>query len=219
MKAYKGLPMEGVIATWYDRNTGRERSRFEAMAATIRNRLATGAQVLEVAPGPGYLAIELARSGYRVTGLDISRSFVEIASTKAREAGASCDFRQGNASAMPFADNQFDYVVCAAAFKNFSDPLGAINEMHRVLLPGGEASILDLRQDATHEEVKAEVQRMQLSVVNALFTSCIFRWSLLPKSYSTAQIRKVAGASRFGGCEIAIEGIGFEARFRKATAE
>src|ERR1700747_3794031 len=86
------------------------------------------------APGPGYLAIELAKRGqYAMTGLDISKTFVEIASANARRASVEVDIQQGNASAMPFADNTFDLILCRAAFKNFSQPLEAMNEMHRVL--------------------------------------------------------------------------------------
>src|SRR5438094_3219837 len=82
-KAYKGLPMEGPIATWYTKNVARDLSRFTKVAQAVANRVAPGSRVLEVAPGPGFLAIELAKTGrYRVTGLDISESFVRIAREK-----------------------------------------------------------------------------------------------------------------------------------------
>ena len=48
---------------------------------------------------------------------------------------------------MPFEDNEFDFVLCRAAFKNFSEPVAALREMHRVLKPGGKALIIDLRRD------------------------------------------------------------------------
>src|SRR5579864_9095031 len=68
-----------------------------------RRGLPSGARVLEVAPGPGFFAIELAKLGkYTITGLDISRTFVEIATKNARQAGVTVDFQQGNAAAMPF---------------------------------------------------------------------------------------------------------------------
>src|SRR5262245_22468849 len=146
-KAYRGIGMEGAIATWYTRNTGRDLSRFKETARLVADRTRPSGDVLEVAPGPGYLAIELAKRGYSVTALDISASFVRIAQENARKAGVAVDVRQGNASRMPFADAAFDFIVCTAAFKNFSDPIGALDEMHRVLRPGGAASIIDLRKD------------------------------------------------------------------------
>src|ERR1700731_2616203 len=82
---------------------------------------------LEVAPGPGFFAIELAKLGdFKITGLDVSRTLVEIATQNARNAGVKIDFRLGNAAAMPFAAASFDMTYCAAAFKNFSEPVKAL---------------------------------------------------------------------------------------------
>jgi len=114
-KPYKGMAMEGVIATWYTRNTGHDRRRFEAAAQAAAERVLPGGTVLEVAPGPGYLAIAIAQSGRLVTTLDTSKSFVKIAQENANRVGVAVDVRQGNAAAMPFADASFDYVVCMAA--------------------------------------------------------------------------------------------------------
>src|SRR5262245_53483862 len=111
-KGYRGLGMEGPIATWYTKNTGRDLSRFIKVAQAVAARTPRHSSVLEVAPGPGFCAIEIARSGRIVTGLDISESFVRIARDRARDAGVLVDFRHGNASAMPFPDASFDFVVC-----------------------------------------------------------------------------------------------------------
>src|SRR5262245_65736850 len=102
-KAYKGLAMEGPIATWYARNTARDQRRFKDTARALAERGQPGGRILEVAPGPGYLAIELAKRGYAVTAMDISRSFVRIASENAAAAGLTVTAQQGNPSAMPFA--------------------------------------------------------------------------------------------------------------------
>src|SRR5690242_19035890 len=61
-KPYKGPNMEGPIATWYARITKRDRG-YAQIADDLAARLPRGARVLEVAPGPGYLAVELARRG------------------------------------------------------------------------------------------------------------------------------------------------------------
>ena len=214
-KAYKGLPMEGPIATWYTKNAARDLSRFTKVAQAVANRVAPGSRVLEVAPGPGFLAIELAKTGrYRVTGLDISESFVRIARENARKVGVTVDFRHGNASAMPFPDAAFDFVVCTAAFKNFSDPLGALNEIHRVLAPGGEASIYDLRKDASQDEIARGVRSMQLSPINALLTRLIFRFGLLRSAYSREALEQLVAQSRFGTGQLEPDGIGFELRLK-----
>jgi len=214
-KPYKGIAMEGTIANWYAKNTGRDQRRFRAAARAVAERVQPSGEVLEVAPGPGYLAIEIAKSGRKVTTLDISQSFVRIARANAAKAGVAIDIRHGNASGMPFADASFDFVVCMAAFKNFSDPIGALNEIHRVLRPGGRAAIFDLRRDAASKEIDTEVRDMQLSAVNALLTRWIFKTTLLRSAYPRHDIERLAAASRFGGCEIVTDGIGFELRLFK----
>ena len=214
-KGYRGIGMEGPIATWYAKNTGRDLSRFTKIAQRITERVRPGAAILEVAPGPGYLAIELAGRGYTVTALDISTSFVKIARENAAAAGVTVDVRHGNASAMPLADDIFDAVVCVAAFKNFTDPLGAINEMHRVLRPGGEAAIFDLRKDASRQAIDAEVRGMHLSAWNSFVTRWTFELLLLKRAYSRDDLERMAGQSRFSQRQIALDGIGLELRLRK----
>src|SRR5260221_14104514 len=88
-KDYRGLPMEGPIAHWYAKNAVQGRKgEFEQAAQAVTANLPPGSAILEVAPGPGYLSIVLARSGqYHVSGLDISRTFVEIERKNALEAG------------------------------------------------------------------------------------------------------------------------------------
>src|SRR5262249_6288407 len=131
-KAYRGLAIEGLIARWYARNAGRNIEEFRKAAEGVARRI-PGGDVLEVAPGPGYLAIELARLGpYRIVGLDISHSFVEMAAANAERAGVEVTFQHGDAARMPFEANSFDFIVCRAAFKNFAEPVRALNEMHRV---------------------------------------------------------------------------------------
>jgi ubiquinone/menaquinone biosynthesis C-methylase UbiE len=172
--------------------------------------------VLEVAPGPGYLAIEIARIGdYRVSGLDISHSFVRIAAENARKAVVSVDFRHGDAAHMPFPDESFDFVVCRAAFKNFSDPVGALNEIHRVLMHGGQALIIDLRKDASLADIDDEVAGMHMSALNAKLTKWAFRNMLLKSAYTREAIDAMVSQSRFAKGEISQDGIGFELRLAK----
>ena len=214
-KPYKGLPMEGLIATWYTKNTAGDTRRFQAVADSVAQRVPPGASVLEIAPGPGYLAIAMAKSGRQVTALDISKSFVRIARENADRAGVQVDIRQGNASAMPFAAASFDFAVCVAAFKNFTDPVGALNEIHRVLKPGGQASIYDLRKDAPLADIENEVRGMRLNAWNSLLTRWAFRFWLLKKAYTREDLERMAAATHFGHGEILADGIGFDLRLSK----
>src|SRR5260370_41186421 len=104
-KPYRGMAMEGLIANWYNRNTGRTLRRFEAIARVIADAVPPGGRVLEVAPGPGLLAIQIAKGGrHQVTGLDIWRAFVRIASANAAPSAAGLDSRHGAAAPMPVSD-------------------------------------------------------------------------------------------------------------------
>jgi ubiquinone/menaquinone biosynthesis C-methylase UbiE len=214
-KPYLGVQMEGPIAAWYDRSTRGRIPEFQHTADEIASFLPRGSDVLEVAPGPGLLAIELAKRGHRVTGLDISRSFVRIAARNAEAAGVSVDVVLGDVAHLPFADGSFDFVVCVAAFKNFPDPGGALDEMHRVLRPGGAAWIQDMRKDATAADVDAEVASMRLGRARSVLMRWIFRSVLMRAAYRLPTVKDLARRSAFGNGQIATRGVGFELRLVK----
>jgi ubiquinone/menaquinone biosynthesis C-methylase UbiE len=216
-KGYKGLGMEGPVARWYTRirRSGSQIQEWRKQAAHLTGNLPEGADVLEVAPGPGYFAIEMARlDRLHVTGLDISHTFVEIAREHARQAGVSVDFQQGNVSSMPFTDASFDLIICQAAFKNFSQPGKAFDEMYRVLRGGGMAVIQDMWKEAPDATIRQEVNAMQLGPVNAFLTGWSLRM-LRRHAYTKEQFERLAAASAFSGCEIETSGIGIEVRLKK----
>jgi ubiquinone/menaquinone biosynthesis C-methylase UbiE len=218
-KGYKGLGMNGFIATWYAKNTQKNMEAYRRSAQLVAERVSEGVTILELAPGPGYLSIELAKIGnYHIVGLDISSTFVEIARAKAKEAGVNIDFRQGNASYMPMADDLFDFLVCSAAFKNFSEPVQALAEMFRVLKPGGKALIIDLRPDASIEEIETHIRKdMALTGINFQLTKWAFKSMLLKRAYTKDQIRQFVSQSKFKTCTIDEDGIGMYIRLEKPS--
>jgi len=218
-KPYRGPAMEGFIATWYAKNTKGDARRYRECAAAVAERVRPGGRILEIAAGPGYLAIELAKlGGFHVSGMDISKTFVRIATENARDAGVSIDFREGNAAELPYEGASFDFVVCRAAFKNFTDPAGALREIHRVLVPGGQASIYDLRGEASRGDIAELVRSLELSPWNAWWTSLTFRFFLLKNAYAKEAIERLAAQSPFGSCEVLESGVEFDLRLRRAAA-
>lgn len=215
-KPYKGLPMEGVIASWYAKTTLKDINRHTLMAKLLLDRIPAKGSVLEIAPGPGYFCIELAKLGsFQITGLDISKSFVEIARRNARQAGLNVDFREGNASNMPFKENTFDFTFCQAAFKNFSEPVKAIAEMYRVLKPHGLAVIADMRRDASAQDIEQEVRGMGLDPVNRFLVKWTFDHMLLKNAYSLDAMQAMVAKTPFGKCRIDARGVGFLAWLEK----
>jgi ubiquinone/menaquinone biosynthesis C-methylase UbiE len=216
-KPYRGLGMEGFVAKWYASLTKKGLDEFRALARQVAEQLPADADVLEVAPGPGYFAIELAKLGdYRIAGLDISETFVQIAKRNAVKANVQVDFRRGNASGMPFNRESFDFLLCRAAFKNFSEPLPALREMYRVLKPGGRALIIDLRKDTSREAVAQVVDGMKLGVVNRTLTKLTFRFVLLKRAYTKTDFERMAAETRFDKLEIRESLIGLEILLNKS---
>jgi ubiquinone/menaquinone biosynthesis C-methylase UbiE len=209
--------MEGAIARWYAKSTRKDMERFRALATRLRAELPQGGDVLEVAPGPGYFAIEMAEGGaYRVTGLDVSRTMVELARTNAAEAGVEVDFRRGDASAMPFSDDSFDLLTCSAAFKNFSEPHKALEEMYRVLRPGGTALVVDLHRDVPMSDIRKYFAGMGLGTVQRWMTVATFRFMLLKRAYTRAEFEQLLADIPFREKEIRIDdGVGLEVWLRK----
>jgi ubiquinone/menaquinone biosynthesis C-methylase UbiE len=215
-KAYKGIGMEGGIARWYAKNTLRDMDQVRKLAVRLTEELPAGGHVLEVAPGPGYLAVELARQPrYRVKGLDISKTFVEIAKRNAEQAKVPVDFRRGNVSDMPFAANTFDLLVCRAAFKNFSQPAKAISEIWRVLKPGGGALIIDLRRDVSPRTINQHVDQFGVSYWSTLMMKLTFRFMLIRRAYTKEQFSQFVAQSPFGRYQMNEDPISLELWLQK----
>jgi ubiquinone/menaquinone biosynthesis C-methylase UbiE len=152
--------IEGNFAVKYAefaRDTPSMRDEYRRLATGTAPVLQAG-QVLEIGPGPGFIAIEIAEllPEVRVVGLDVSRTMIEIATNNAREHGVSdrVDFREGDASEMPFEEASFDFVISSGALYHWEEPSRIFYEVHRVLSPGCRALISDLRSDAPEEEVQ-----------------------------------------------------------------
>lgn len=211
VKAYKGMGMEGSIARWYDRTTRKGMDEFRQLAARIAALVPAGGSVLEVAPGPGFLSIELAKRGLQVRAVDISRTFVEIARKNAAAEGVKVRFQLGNAAALPVDDASVDFVVCRAAFKNFSEPVKAMAEMRRVLRPGGTALLGDMRRDVSVAEIERYLDGLGVNRLNRWFMMLTFRGMLIKRAYPLEEIRRMAIAAGWTDPRMETTPLGFEA--------
>ena len=213
-KAQKSAGMEGFVAGWYARQTAKDLDEFRATARRVAPHIGAGARVLEVAPGPGYLAVELVKlTGCRLVGLDASRTFVRLAAENARKAGLRIDFEEGDAADLPFPADQFDFIVCRAAFKNFARPLEALNEMYRVLKTGGVALIIDLRKDFSPQAINDYVRGRGL--INGAIIKFTFNTMLKTRAYTQQSIAELVSRSRFRQGDVRLDPIGFELWLRK----
>jgi len=102
-------------------------------------RLPVASVVLDVAAGTGDFTRELARQGHFAVATDLSYGMLH--------AGRDVRERvQANAAMLPFRSAGFDGVTCGYALRNFTDLQGTLDEMSRVLRPGGRLSLLEVAE-------------------------------------------------------------------------
>jgi SAM-dependent methyltransferase len=99
-------------------------------------------RVLDVACGPGNFTRDFAHSAADglAVGLDASASM--LAHAAAKTSSANLAYVRGDACALPFRDGSFDAVCCFAALYLIEEPMGALDEVARVLAPGGRVALL-----------------------------------------------------------------------------
>ena len=106
---------------------------------------AAQSRVLEVACGPGFLALAFAARCGEVVGLDLTDAPLAIAERNGRERGlANVRFQRGDAEHLPFAEGEFDAVVCRFAFHHFEEPGRVLQEMARVCRRQGKVAVEDM---------------------------------------------------------------------------
>jgi ubiquinone/menaquinone biosynthesis C-methylase UbiE len=213
----KDIGIEGITARWYDNNTRKHRlAEMKAYAEEVAKHIQDGCSVLEIAPGPGYLAIELAKLGkFKIIGLDISKDFVHIARRNAKEVGVEVEFRQGSVADIPFPDNTFNFIICTAAFKNFKEPFKALSQMYRVLRSGGAALIIDMNRNASNQQIEDYTKNMGAKGMDKLFMKVIFKYFLRNGAYTKDEFMNLISKTAFKEYDIKEGGIGFYIYLRK----
>jgi len=111
----------------------------------------TSGHALELGPGPGYLGLEWLKKteGTNLTGLDISPDMLEICRRNADDYGLTdrATYVESKGQSMPFDDDHFDAVFTNGSLHEWENPVEVLNEIARVLKPGGRYFISDLRRD------------------------------------------------------------------------
>ncbi len=138
-------------ARWYDAVfSGPLRGLHQHMAADLVAVTGDAAitDVLEIGPGPGMLAVELARlvPSMRIAGVDVDPAMVDRATTRAARSGLAdrISVRTGDVAELPFPDGSFDLVTSTFSVHHWADARSGFAQIRRVLRPGGRAVIYDL---------------------------------------------------------------------------
>lgn len=202
--------IEGFVAIKYAefaKNSQLMRELYKDLATKAASEIQKG-KVLEVGPGPGFLAIEMALLSpeLRIIGLDISDTMIEIALNNVKGYGLSerVEFKKGDASKMPFAGSVFDFVITSGSLHHWKEPIKVFNEIYRVLKEGKKVLVSDPRKDSPKEQIEAFTRNID---------SKLMRWGLrksIRESYTAQEIENLIKDTKFTDFKINIEDIGLE---------
>jgi len=107
--------------------------------------------LVDVGCGPGYLVAEISRvfPALRVVGVDGSQTMIETAAQNlaCQDLLERVEFRVGDVKQLPFEDGSVDFVVSTLSMHHWSDPRQAFSEIQRILKPGGQFLVFDVRRD------------------------------------------------------------------------
>jgi ubiquinone/menaquinone biosynthesis C-methylase UbiE len=148
-------PVKQQVAAHWDRRAAHFDSDFGHSIATPAERKAwdrimdlvlagrAGLDALDVGCGTGFLSLELAARGHRVTGIDLAPAMLDAARRKAAERGFNIRFQEGDAERAPFPAASFDLVISRHVLWTLPHPEAAIDDWIRVLRPGGRLVVID----------------------------------------------------------------------------
>jgi SAM-dependent methyltransferase len=144
---------------------GRTRPEFDReIVEALTGMIPVGSRVLDAGCGYGRVALPLARAGYDVIGLDLSKDMIRAAHDAVHGTETRLGLVVGSFSRLPFAAGRFDAVICLwSAFNELledREQVDAIREMWRVLAGGGIALIEGRPYtEATDEDIRSGVRR------------------------------------------------------------
>lgn len=173
------------------------RDRGILQTSAIIKQGINGGQAAELGPGPGLLGLEWLKScpEGRLTGIEISREMIRIAETNRADYKLNdrAGYKLGTALDMPLENESVDAVFSNGSLHEWEDPYKVLEEIYRVLKPGGQFFISDLRRDLPGYRKflmslplkSAHMKQGLKSSIDAAYTAgemrCLLQWSRFPR--------------------------------------
>ena len=172
---------------------------YRRLLADLAGSLPPGTRVLDVGAGPGYLLSYLARDrpDLSLWGLDLSHDMIRRARPRQRAMAPETAPRWlvADACRLPFPAGIFGRVVASFSFHIWPCPVAGLQELQRVLAPGGRAWVYELRREASLPDLKAFARDLGLPLPFVyLGSQVVRRHHALAASEFTSLIRQAAGA-------------------------
>lgn len=172
--------LAGKYDAWFHTPHGQYVYKYENQMINRLLDLPPDAYVLDVGCGTGIYTQELLAKGARqVVGIDISPEMLAIAQYKTSTFGERVSFQEADAAQLPFPDDYFDVVISITAMEFFKEPDRSLQDMYRVLRPGGHMVVATLNKSS----LWAAQRRLKACLAKTIFSSAKF--------YSIADIRRM----------------------------
>jgi len=159
-----------------------------------------GGRLLDIGTGPGYLLREIhgLNPEIELYGLDISNAMVEQAGRNL--ADMNVDLQCGNIRATNYSNDFFDLATCSGSFYLWDDPTKGLDEIHRILKPGGAAYLYETHRDIDKQELRRKMQE-NLRGDNPLRRALAPRFFIkqIGMTYSKREIAGIIERTNFAG--------------------
>ena len=145
-------------------------------------------KILDVATGTGDFAVEIYKrlKPKMIIGIDMSTGMLKVGEEKVKKKKLSeiIEFLEGDSENIKFPDNSFDAVTVAFGVRNFENLQKGINEMYRVLKPGGEVVVLEFSRPENFpvKQLYNFYFKRILPTVGSLFSKDMSAYTYLPAS-------------------------------------
>ena len=160
--------------------------RLELAVLTRYLDLASGQRILDVGSGKGALCGQLARAGHAVVGVDPSATATRIAKAHVDPNGA---FVLGRGESLPFSPGRFDRAVSVCVLEHTEDDAGVLDEVHRVLKPGGVFALTVDCLDSPHISETFRRHHREEYRCNQLYGDAKLREMLAGAGFETLETR------------------------------